>query len=832
MTRIDADALAINSSEEIFAGTYDGKIFRSTDNGDSWTAGDSGLTSTPVRALALNSRGDIFAGTDGGGVFRSMNNGDSWIAVKSGLTNTGVHALALNSRGDIFAGTTNGGVFHLMNNGTNWTAVNIGLTNAEVRALAINSSGYIFAGTFSGSGGIFRSTNNGVSWTAVDSGLTNTYVRALAINSCGHIFAGTDGGAFRSTNNGDSWTAVYSGLTNTGVRALAINSSGYIFAGTSGAGVFRSVESTVGDPPSVTTNPATNVSSTSATLNGIVNPNGESTTVKFEYGTTTSYGSEIIATPSPVNGTSPVAVSAPLTGLSPNTFYHYRVVGINCAGTTNSPDQTFTTPCAAPIVNTTAATNVGATSATLNGTVNARGCSTTVKFQYGLTTGYGSEITATQSPVTGSSAVAVSARPTGLTPDTLYHYRVVGGPTSGADRTFTTKPDSSAPTVTTNPATNVSTNSATLNGTVNANGLSTTVKFQYGTTTGYGSEITATQSPVTGSSNVAVSRGLIGLTPNTLYHYRVIGTNSAGPANGADQTFITRGGPPSVDTSAATNVGATFATLNGTVNANGLSTTVKFEYGTTTDYGNEIDATQNPVSGSSDVAVSAMLTGLTLKTLYHYRIVAANSAGDTSGADQTFTTISRPTVTTNAATNVGTTSATLNGTVNANGLSTTVKFQYGTTIGYGSEVNATQSPVTGNSAVAVSAPLNGLTQNTLYHYRVVGTNSAGSANGANQTFTTYPENFPIATNVNFPNHQNVSDYKVTDWRIVGLPGASNRSIKDFISGQQGQDLELFWDNGATSVSNYLIKFNGGSNFTHVAGRAFWLIKRETGFSIP
>jgi len=194
-----------------------------------------------IQAFAINpTTQDIFAGTFLGGVFRSTNKGDSWTAVNTGLTSTSVSALAINSSGNIFAGT-NGGVFRSTNNGDSWTAVNTGLTNTNVLDLAINSNGHIFAGT---GVGVFRSTNNGDSWTAVNTGLTSTFVFALAINASGHIFAGTNGGGvFRSTNNGDSWTAVNTGLTTTDVRALAINSSGDIFAGTIG-GVFRSVQST------------------------------------------------------------------------------------------------------------------------------------------------------------------------------------------------------------------------------------------------------------------------------------------------------------------------------------------------------------------------------------------------------------------------------------------------------------------------------------------------------------------------------------------------------------------------------------------------------------
>jgi|GEM_PF-6788732 len=99
---------------------------------------------------------------------------------------------------------------------------------------------------------------------------------------------------------------------------------------------------------------------------------------------------------------------------------------------------------------------------------------------------------------------------------------------------------------------------------------------------------------------------------------------------------ITR--PPDATTLAATNVDSTLAILNGTVNPHGLSTTVKFQYGTSTGYGNEVTAVQSPVSGSADVDVSALATELQPETLYHFRVAATSSAGTIYGDDQTFTT--------------------------------------------------------------------------------------------------------------------------------------------------------------------------------------------------
>ncbi|HLP20349.1 MAG TPA: T9SS type A sorting domain-containing protein, partial [Chitinophagales bacterium] len=94
-------------------------------------------------------------------------------------------------------------------------------------------------------------------------------------------------------------------------------------------------------------------------------------------------------------------------------------------------------------------------------------------------------------------------------------------------------------TVVTTPATNVASTTATLNGTVNANGNSTAVTFEYGTTTAYGQTATATPSTVTGSTTTNVSANISGLVANTLYHFRVKGVNGGGTANGSDLTFTT-----------------------------------------------------------------------------------------------------------------------------------------------------------------------------------------------------------------------------------------------------------------------------------------------------
>lgn len=194
--------------------------------------------------------------------------------------------------------------------------------------------------------------------------------------------------------------------------------------------------------PAVVTTAATGVSQYAATLNGTINANGAATAASFEYGLTTDYGTPVTATPTGFAGSTPTPVSATLTGLAPNTLYHYRAVGVNSGGTGNGADMTFTTPPLPPVAVTEAATLITSSGATFNGNVNANDGSTSVTFEYGLTTGYGLTATAVPPTVTGNTATPVSAVITGLQPQTTYHFRVTGtnagGTSNGSDMTFTT----------------------------------------------------------------------------------------------------------------------------------------------------------------------------------------------------------------------------------------------------------------------------------------------------------------------------------------------------------------------------------------------------------
>lgn len=95
-------------------------------------------------------------------------------------------------------------------------------------------------------------------------------------------------------------------------------------------------------PPTVVTGSASTVTTESASLNATVNPNGEPVSdCHFEYGTSIPYATSVACGALPGSGKTAVAVSADITGLSPNTVYHFRIVATNPGGTSTGEDQTF-----------------------------------------------------------------------------------------------------------------------------------------------------------------------------------------------------------------------------------------------------------------------------------------------------------------------------------------------------------------------------------------------------------------------------------------------------------------------------------------------------------
>jgi photosystem II stability/assembly factor-like uncharacterized protein len=190
----------------------------------------SGSLDAMVTCLAVKDT-FVFAGTDDSGVFRSSNNGDSWTKVNNGLTNLTILSLFVKDL-ILFAGTMDS-VYYSTNNGANWIEANNGLPTGSVNSFARKDSN-LFAGIWSS---IYRSADNGLTW--VSAGSFSSVVTSITIKGS-KLFAGTvHNGIYRSTNNGSNWTQIIDGLTGgLSVNSLAVQDT-YLFVATD-SGVFRS----------------------------------------------------------------------------------------------------------------------------------------------------------------------------------------------------------------------------------------------------------------------------------------------------------------------------------------------------------------------------------------------------------------------------------------------------------------------------------------------------------------------------------------------------------------------------------------------------------------
>jgi photosystem II stability/assembly factor-like uncharacterized protein len=287
----------------IFASTLGGGIYRSTDNGESWSLVNNGLPSATVRVM-ITSGPNIFGATDGAGVVLSTNNGYSWAQVNNGLSYTTlqtitrcdtnifaatdyggvdistdygvnwqktgtlssiVNAMIVNSS-NIFAGINGKGVYLSTDNGTNWTAANNGLTDLSVKSLAVSDSN-VFVGTWGGY--VFVSSNNGLSWTKISNGLpSGSNINSLLAVGSNIIAATSKSGIYVSTDNGANWIVRNEGLPTSTFYLLAIAGS-KIFAGTASGFYVRSVSDlfTLPAPAMPRSSPATNIAPKSFTAN-------------------------------------------------------------------------------------------------------------------------------------------------------------------------------------------------------------------------------------------------------------------------------------------------------------------------------------------------------------------------------------------------------------------------------------------------------------------------------------------------------------------------------------------------------------------------------------
>lgn len=323
-------------------------------------------------------------------------------------------------------------------------------------------------------------------------------------------------------------------------------------------------------------------------------------------------------------------------------------------------------------------------------------------------------------------------------------------------------PSVTVPDATTEAATGISRTSTTLHGTIGAaGGPDATCSFQYATASAHSehgfqgaSEAPCSPAgPFTGAGTTAVTATVTGLTAETTYFFHLLGTNENGKNSGQVLSLET---PVAVNvaTAAPTALADHSATLNGTVNPEGVELEeCSFEFGVGLLQGSIVPCTETPAqigSGNSPVAVHADLTGLLSGTEYSFRLAGKNEFGTNQGAVESFKTAG-PTIEAQSAAGAQSTGATLRATVNPNGEPTTYHFEYIDDASFqaGGFAGAARSPVpdgaVGASTVSntVSAEISGLQPGTLYDFRVVASSPGGTAEGEDETFATFPATGPF-----------------------------------------------------------------------------------------
>ncbi len=165
-------------------------VSKSTDAGANWHRDT--LTTTYGMCYALrvdrSNSNVVYAGGYNGALYKSTDAGSAWFLSNTGLTGT-VYDIAIGSSkaNTIYLGST-AGVFKSTNAGTNWT--NTGCTNVNAVLINPTNESEIYAAT---TVGVYKSTTGGGGWTLMNAGLSNTYTTSLGIYADNYVFVGTDG---------------------------------------------------------------------------------------------------------------------------------------------------------------------------------------------------------------------------------------------------------------------------------------------------------------------------------------------------------------------------------------------------------------------------------------------------------------------------------------------------------------------------------------------------------------------------------------------------------------------------------------------------------------
>lgn len=423
--------------------------------------------------------------------------------------------------------------------------------------------------------------------------------------------------------------------------------------------------------PVVTTVAASGVAATSAKLNADINPSADLlTAASFCYGTASDLtGCTIIDVTESLasigSGVSNVRVTKQLSGLTTGTPYYFRISATNSLGTTTGSILNFTPANATLAISTSSLPN-GTFGVAYSTSLAAVGGTGTYS-SWALTSGTlptGLSLNTTTGVISGTPSATASSTPLTFTVTD-------DQPTTSAGANLTLTIVAGPPIATTSNPTSIASTSATFNGTVTANGATTSIYFCLASSgvTNVSGALTCVSTPAASTTNTTTSATVTsvvtGLTSGTIYYYQIYGTNSAGSDYGAVKNFIPASAPE-VTTIAASSILASGTTLNGSVTANGSSAAINFclATGSTVDGNGALTCASTPTStpsGTLSTAAATATTGpLSYGSTYYFQIYSTNTTGTTYGSVLNFTVTATTTTTVTASP----TATTLGGVVN------------------------------------------------------------------------------------------------------------------------------------------------------------------------
>ena len=303
-------------------------------------------------------------------------------------------------------------------------------------------------------------------------------------------------------------------------------------------------------PRTPSTLPAADIATETVTLEGRLTAERAPTTWYFEYAPGASCsgaGADRTPEAQDTHLDESTDVSAPVSGLEPGTEYSACLIAKNTVGSRAGSPISFTTKAIPPRVVSVAVVGApGSSEATIEGHVLPGAQHAKCELEYGPTEAYGIRIPCKEE--VGGSAATASVHLTGLEPGAAYDYRLIvenaSGPSAPGEGkgTFTTQ--TATPLLSAESASEVGSSSALLSGTVGPEGARTRYWFEYGSTEALGQSTPGGEVPAgTGEAKITPET-ISGLTPDTVYYYRLRAKNDWHEAFGATQTFTTASDSP------------------------------------------------------------------------------------------------------------------------------------------------------------------------------------------------------------------------------------------------------------------------------------------------